>query len=407
MCLRFCFALEESARLVSCGASGSRMDSCLVAGHARIAVALLLIGLWALGCDDARCPAGTVESSGHCVNESSNVSSSSSDAPSQTSPQVVGSPTAKPMENAGSSPIPAGVGGSNQRMENAGSLPSPAGVGGSNMGDARPALKNGELCTGAQDCASGVCANAVSGRGICCDKVDHCCVSSQDCSDSYRTRANCNDPENCQGVEKVAVCMANVCTSMIVVSNNACFGISSECGAYKDIICTATGKVACQKSCTDSSECDSSSYCAGRECLLRKASGQSCSEVEECLSGNCDKQICCEPSSECCRSIADCTDGLDAKCDLDPTLCQGSAYQAFCENSGCRYSTSRGEDDRACAGRGNDCANKKDLQCTGEVTQTSWLQCLENVCTSASDCDDGLVCAQHAGDSSMRCWPPA
>jgi hypothetical protein len=261
---------------------------------------------------------------------------------------------------------------------------------------------NGERCTRNEDCAAGFCKNMVNGEGICCGLLGDCCATPDDCPATYRKEATCNDPMSCRGTATMPMCVANICSMMMVRADNGCDGKPGPtCGLYQDITCMADRPNACRTSCTTMGHCDANAYCDGRACQAKKPNGQSCAMNVECTSNHCGNGVCCSQGGECCKTPNDCTMHLEAACDQDPEQCQGSIREPMCENSVCRYGE-RVPDDRACTGKGNSCSNLRDISCTGMPVQNP--TCL-TTCTSNDQCDPGLVCVQIE-DGSRNCRPP-
>jgi hypothetical protein len=261
-----------------------------------------------------------------------------------------------------------------------------------NSGQCETDKPNGEKCTRPEDCTAGFCKNVVNGAGVCCGLVGDCCLTADDCPDTYRQAQMCTDQQACRGFETQAVCIANICSSMMVPADGACNGKPGPtCGLYQDVTCMAGRSNACRTSCTMNAQCDANAYCDGSKCQEKKPVGGVCATLMECQSGNCNNGVCCGQGLECCSTEAQCTMGLDLKCDTQDA-CQGTRKSPTCQNSHCMYGN-RLEDDSACKGAAR-CGAFKDVTCTGMPDQNN---CTMIPCTTNDECDSNAQCMRSNG----------
>jgi hypothetical protein len=247
-------------------------------------------------------------------------------------------------------------------------------------------VADGEACRLGSECMHGLCKNIRGGTGICCGESGDCCRTAADCPASYSQPPQCIEQRTCRGVERIAVCEASKCDSMNVASAQACEGKTGQsCGYFRDAVCRS-GAAACPTSCIDAGDCDANAFCDAGKCVAKQANGEACKMASGCASENCRNGVCCAAGKECCKTLEQCTDGLEATCD-EPDACQGTRRMAMCQNSICSYG-SRIDDDRACNSGGNDCGDFKDIHCDGRIDQ---LSCFGE-CGSAEQCDPSFMC---------------
>jgi hypothetical protein len=340
---------------------------------ARIALAATLCVATALvfGCADANCPNGTVEIGAHCIEQAA--------APSTASAGVGASSSANIASNAGNQ---SAVSGSQ-------SASAPVASGFAGAGENRATLlANGEPCAAGTECAQGLCKNVRDGRGVCCGADSDCCIVPDDCPASYRSPPTCNDAPTCRGTEARAMCIANICSSMMVPANGACDGMDGPtCGLYADVTCMSYTSNQCGTSCTIAAQCDANAFCDRRSCQAKKGAGEECVDTAECMTGSCTNGVCCATGQECCKTAADCKLNLDLSCD-HPESCQGTKRSVMCQQSRCAYGE-RIPDDSACkAPRG--CDLYPDQNCTGAPMQPG-SPCA-TTCSDDRGCDAIAMC---------------
>lgn len=169
--------------------------------------------------------------------------------------------------------------------------------------------------TGSNECASNFCVNQT------------CCGSA--CTGGCRY---CHDPFN-QG-------SAGTCKDWAINTDPVPY-----CGGY---FCDGNG--ACETECSAHSDCKSSHWCDGTECVPKFDNGGECSIADQCTSGNCNAEdgVCCDTSCEStCRACREdktgvpsgtCTivqDGFDPdeECEGGGS-CGGACVQGTCNFPG-------------------------------------------------------------------------
>jgi hypothetical protein len=175
--------------------------------------------------------------------------------------------------------------------------------------------KQGQVCQGPADCASGTycvdgycCNSACTGSCQACDipgLVGTCsnvstgaphgnhspCGSDVSCFGtclsgicSYASKA-CGQGPTCSGTDYVgqSMCSGGACVKPAVTS----------CG--NGLACTGT---ACPSQCSGATGCLSTHYCAGSVCTPKKGEGAICAAAAECTSGSCGGR-CCKAGISC------------------------------------------------------------------------------------------------------------
>lgn len=268
-------------------------------------------------------------------------------------------------------------------------------------------LGNGEHCKRREDCAQGYCNNIRNGVGVCCGALGDCCKVANDCPDKFREAPVCKDTQTCSGGEIVAQCNGNICSSSSINTDVACNGMPGPtCGLYKDIVCMAGRNNSCKTSCSNMGDCDSNAYCDAGRCVEKLTNGKSCAMGNQCMNGNCTNGVCCNAGKECCRTDAQCTMNLDAKCDNE-AACQGSRRSVMCgADSACDYGpndTGRVQDDRPCTSAiTHDCGLFKAVRCNGQPEQPGCpTKCTSNAdCVANAQCGMDGMCQRGIGSGS-------
>lgn len=198
---------------------------------------------------------------------------------------------------------------------------------------------NGELCSGANQCASGFCAD-----GVCCNTA---------CGEGCDT------------------CASGTCT--VVSAGSA--GARPSCAPY---LCN--GAAACPQSCDAGTQCVSGVQCINGTCGGRLSNGQACSrDAGDCASGNCSDGVCCDTA---------CTGTCD-RCDLPSGrgTCQFTPGQsdAGCGNYRCGATASC----PTTCGATAECS--PGFFCSG--TSCVPKQAAGSMCSSAEQCQAGVCTA--------------
>ncbi len=200
---------------------------------------------------------------------------------------------------------------------------------------------SGESCSYNSECLEDNCQN-----GVCCRSDKTCCLNDNPCSSNewcqtdgwYYCRSqiingdSCDRNRTCQSgycVHGKCRSSVNYCGDSYCDSGESCSSCSSDCGACQEeeVVKKADGEY-CDKNeectsencqnyrcclknktcCLSYNNCSSEQYCFEERhyCVPRFADGQSCSEDDQCKSGNCKNYICCAWDQTCCKNHSDC-----------------------------------------------------------------------------------------------------
>ena len=177
---------------------------------------------------------------------------------------------------------------------------------------------DGQVCTTANQCLSGFCAD-----GVCCNTA-------------------------CSGACDACNINAGTCTARSAGSDGA-----PSCNGY---VCDGQN-VTCPSTCPASGDktqgCAPTHYCEGGSCLLRRAAGQTCQMTTECQSGLfCADGVCC--TSACSGPCDRC--GTGGTCNPAPAQAPGAptCFPYLCDGSGAGCPTT-------CAGDSDCESNRCDL----------------------------------------------
>lgn len=306
---------------------------------------------------------------------------------------------------------------------------------------------NGNACMGDEQCMSGHCVDEVCCNqacdiqcrscignrtggtdGVCgdmfaglVDSDDPCTVSpTNPCGED----GTCNGSGNCTAFAPAdKPCDAVTCDGDALVTKT-CNGFGScnpatlACSPYT---CdTSAGD--CFQSCSDNDHCAEGYYCDGTGCIDALANGVACQQNEQCLSGFCVENVCCDAACDeaCTSCVGNVTGGKNGECGNvlsggeDPQgICvdDGTACGAdgLCDGEGaCRdnapQGTSCGEDacDAAavvsleCTGDG-DCENVAVKNCAPYACDSNTTNCL-TACINNDDCSSGAQCNPDTGE---------
>jgi hypothetical protein len=169
----------------------------------------------------------------------------------------------------------------------------------------------------------------------CCGDND--CSGSQECSGGNCRGLSCNECQNATGHRCQNKSSGTPCSG----TNRACNGSGScvtTCGTVGADCCAGT-------------PCQGNAYCDnGGKCRAEKGNGSSCSDGQECSSGNCvtgqSGRVCCKSSScesgSVCNGSGDCKRLKGEPC--GPTATYSSSDGNVCLSGKCRgyCSTSTG-----------------------------------------------------------------
>ncbi|MBW2524891.1 MAG: hypothetical protein JRI23_11975 [Deltaproteobacteria bacterium] len=206
-------------------------------------------------------------------------------------------------------------------------------------------------------CASGICEDDKT-DGTSCADGDEClsahCVDLVCCAE-----ASCDACEACDETGSEGTCT--------VVAQGE-LG-DPTCHPY---LCDGTSGV-CPTSCSSSTDCAAGGYCdATSACVALKVDGTACAGGNECQSGNCADDVCCD--TPCTGTCVACdgllTAGTDGVCDF---IAAGTDPDTECSTN------------QFCDGQGA-CASKADGLPCGSALECSSGFCVDGVCC-ASLCD--------------------
>ena len=180
----------------------------------------------------------------------------------------------------------------------------------------------------------------------------------------------CASQATCQGTRVDGICTSTFqCIAANVDDDTACAGlVANDCGPYPSVTCTTaaaqpTDQAArCATGCTSDGNCDGAGYCSGNPgtCVPDGGPGSSCSQANQCASGFCVDNVCC--NSDCTGSCMSCAvTGLIGTCapippGQDPADECGAVscttYYAGWNGSSCRRRADAPAAQAACDGAG-------------------------------------------------------
>jgi hypothetical protein len=211
---------------------------------------------------------------------------------------------------------------------------------------------NGATCSRRQDCAS----NSCSPDGHCCD--DDCTSPCEACdvpgdvgrcsrvpSGQPHAKPACPGSGECAArcdgsspacVFPTAACGTASCSGHLLTQRGTCNGAgmclpggSQDCGQFG---CTGGG---CKTTCSSDGDCSTGNYCAGASgCVPRKLPGTNCFGANQCASGFCSDQVCCNEA--CTGTCKGCASGTCVAIDgnVDPDNCHTSRFCGTAAYSG-------------------------------------------------------------------------
>ncbi len=215
-----------------------------------------------------------------------------------------------------------------------------------------PLMDVGEPCAGDAECQSGFCVDGyccdgpcggvcescgiVGSEGTCslfapdidpasecgackvCDGSGTCkpvpadADPKEDCAGTPASACGldgwCNGTGSCRVWASGTVCMQQSCVADVVYVADQCDGkgVCADAGTKlcKPYHCDATG-TDCLNGCEDDGDCQAAYYCLGNTCVAKKANGETCTQIKECLSGFCVDGYCCDKGcTGACRSCS-------------------------------------------------------------------------------------------------------
>ncbi|MBL8721447.1 MAG: hypothetical protein JNL79_36000 [Myxococcales bacterium] len=283
-------------------------------------------------------------------------------------------------------------------------------------------MPNGQACSLAIDCASGLCVD-----GVCCSSA-------------------------CNGKACQACDVAGSIGTCVDVPSGAPHAARS-CGAYG--LCSAG---ACATTCALPADCSKGYTCTAGACVARKPNGATCAKDDDCTSNACTDGVCCNVAckGQCetcsaagsvgtCKAVTGvpvgrpaCTgigvgtgpcgqacDGVDGtKCHYPKptTPCSGNActtgvetHASFCDGGGKCLDVPK-----SCGAYTCDAASCKS-KCTTKDDCAAGFYCAASACVPAADlgrecksstecstgaCSDGVCCGVAACDAGSSCANP-
>jgi hypothetical protein len=299
--------------------------------------------------------------------------------------------------------------------------------------------KNGLACTTGGQCISGNCVDGVccgsasclpcqacnlSGNGTCSPVAAGTPAPAAFCADqgasTCGTNGNCDGTGACQKYADGTACSSATCpansatlTNAGMCSNGACNKPTSDCSPY-----FCNGVSACLGTCGSDSDCATGYYCTGvnGSCQLKKATGQPCTNGDQCMTNNCVDKFCCGlascPSCKACNisgSEGTCTsmpagsDDPNGACvDQGPTTC---GTNGLCDGGGGCQKYANGT---TCSQAS--CASSATLNlagtCSGGSCKVTQQPCAPFLCSNSAcastcnadgDCAGGTYCTGPGG----------
>jgi hypothetical protein len=257
------------------------------------------------------------------------------------------------------------------------------------------------------DCvASNECSTNYCNRGVCCAAGD-CCREDIDCDPTvYTTPAVCQDTTTCQGVAGQPSCQASQCTVAMVDDDSGCDRsiVANACAEGPDVFCrggadqSGTPPPCATGTCGGffmMASCNEEAFCWEGECLPDQPNGEGCTAPEDCQSGHCSNNVCCD-GGDCCENDSQCPPVPDCH---DLVSCQGTRQDRFCDmRTGTCANGMVADDDSSCGGMMStrDCGLNLQPLCAAAEDQADAPPCVRCInlprCTDPiePDCEDGV-----------------
>lgn len=261
-----------------------------------------------------------------------------------------------------------------------------------------PKKTNGASCSKDNECTTGACADGVCCNSNCGESDPNDCQSCRSGTCTMLTDAvtcrpasgTCDIAEVCSGDSTSCPadatrsastsCRAASCTNGVETIQADCPGggdkqcptmVQNDCSPY---VC---GGTECLSSCSNSTQCEPTHYCAGNQCIPRTPQGGACSATGQCQSGlTCADGVCCNSA---CR-------GQCQACDINPGVCTTVP-------SGPPHG-----DRPPCASDGSRCGGT----CNGTVTTSCAYPGASTECIAAS-CSAGVETLRSVCNASGSC----
>ncbi len=258
-----------------------------------------------------------------------------------------------------------------------------------NVATCQAASCSGLTFTEVKVCSSGSCPAGTTTQD--CKTTNVCLVAT--CSDSL----GCQTAPAPTGTQ----CKAPKCEGALLTQASSCASGSCQNGSTAacpgNLKCADT--VACKTSCATDSDCVGGFYCSSGTCLLKKASGETCSGSTatqanaQCQSDYCNSNICCG-GGQCCTADSQCVESpTDNPCTSN--YCQNNQCQKQNNSDVCQTAFCEGlifHSKRLCAAAS--CQPESTQNCGGSVL------CHQYACTSQGCTDTATPAGTTCGDAS-------
>ncbi|EYF00860.1 Hypothetical protein CAP_8949 [Chondromyces apiculatus DSM 436] len=300
----------------------------------------------------------------------------------------------------------------------------------------------GSTCATAIECASGFCAD-----GRCCESA--CTGNCVSCANPTGTCANVpvGEPDTCAAgsvCNAAGVCQeenGQTCTDGDeCLSGNCVDGRCCESACTGDCVSCANPTGTCAN--VDAGEpdtCGAGSVCNAMG-VCQEENGQTCTDGDECLSGNCVDGVCCEsactgdcvscanPTGTCanvdageqdtCADGSAC-DGAGACQEVNGQACTGEdeCLSGFCVDGVCCDSTCEGAcqacdapgaegtcgDDPLAEGEPDTCGGVGEVCSDGACIEVFGVDCDGDEDCAGASCTDGVCCSSTCTEACHAC----
>jgi hypothetical protein len=253
-------------------------------------------------------------------------------------------------------------------------------------------------------CIAGQCGNENAASGTTCDDNGGTFCNGLGACVQCLMNDDCRVGEACE----MGTCVPFSCTDLVLNGDETdidCGGSclpcdnTKMCMDFSDCVSGFCNNLVCAP-CAAIGDCQTGNYCSSMVCTPQKADGQTCTVVDECLSGNCVDGVCCDTAcgglcEGCSMSLSGGTDGTCTPIPLtqDPEMeCTAPAY---CQGNGtcgtCLY---------AVPPVGGTCPSICDGGCTNNVCT---INCTSSECQGTVTCPPGFACQVNcSGNSSCE-----
>jgi hypothetical protein len=259
-----------------------------------------------------------------------------------------------------------------------------------------PCAGNCDVCNGAVPGTCSQLAAGSAGTPSCSPYV--CSGSAASCPSSCTSDSQCASGNYCSGTACVPLlalgrscstgnqCVSTFCANGVCCSA-ACNGNCQQCntttGQCQNItgpgnpscapyVCSGASG-GCPSSCTTDALCASTDYCNGTSCVMKLATGSTCSGANQCASGFCSDGSCCDKA--CAGGCDVCAISLGATADGTCTIITTGTGM----NPSCAPKT---------------CVNGVGGNCPGACTD-------DTGCTPTTYCDTSGACLPQLGNGSV------